>query len=365
MNLGSLFLGFSLAVAVFAAVKGGEQTINTWRRCRRLTPYVVMIWLEWIASLALAGITWSHLRGYLDASFWVWFFILLTWSLQVQFLLQIIINRISLLVDVPGRVRRLKWTVAILITCVNISVFCIWIPARLQISHRYIHINNIWDRIEKSIIAIVDSGLSSYFVYLVRFNLIKNGLGKYKRLYYFNLCMIFVSLSLDVVLIGLMSLPNNLVYEQFHPVAYLLKLVIEMNMAELIGKVAKASNPLGDIGDREVWSQPNLSKGPTATSWFSNATTARHWSTTSDRFSDLWASGCSPNGVTRPQHTALVSVGGYADRQHDVDIELGAIHCRTDTNALVEDSSWNTGTERPSQTPNQDQEQDQDTAMGV
>lgn len=49
-------------------------------------------------------------------------------------------------------------------------------------------------------------------------------------------------MSLDVVLIGLMSLPSSLVYLQFHPVAYLLKLQIEMTMADLITKIVRSSN---------------------------------------------------------------------------------------------------------------------------
>ena len=42
-----------------------------------------------------------------------------------------------------------------------------------------------------------------------------------------------------------MSLPNGFVYVQFHPLVYLLKLHIEMNMADLIGKVVRASNQDG------------------------------------------------------------------------------------------------------------------------
>ena len=43
------------------------------------------------------------------------------------------------------------------------------------------------------------------------------------------------------MLIGLMSLPNQVVYMQFHPVAYKVKLNIEMSMANLIRKIAKAT----------------------------------------------------------------------------------------------------------------------------
>jgi hypothetical protein len=43
------------------------------------------------------------------------------------------------------------------------------------------------------------------------------------------------------MLIGLMSLPNQVVYVQFHPVAYMVKLNIEMSMARLIKKLARDS----------------------------------------------------------------------------------------------------------------------------
>lgn len=58
------------------------------------------------------------------------------WALQVQFLLQIIINRIIVILADHERAFYMKWGVAALITAVNISVYCIWIPARLQISDK-------------------------------------------------------------------------------------------------------------------------------------------------------------------------------------------------------------------------------------
>lgn len=120
------------------------------------------------------------------------------WVIQVQFLLQIIINRIALLIPNKRKVRYIKWSVAGLISAVNISVYCIWIPARLQISEEYIHINEIWDRIEKGIYLIVDGILNAYFLRLVKTRLISGGMQKYQRLYNFNIAIVFVSLSMDV-----------------------------------------------------------------------------------------------------------------------------------------------------------------------
>ena len=98
-----------------------------------------------------------------------------TWALQVQFLLQIIINRVSLLLTDRRKAMRLKIGVAILITAVNISVYNIWIPARLQISEKYIHINDIWDRCEKCIYLVVDGTLNWYFIHIVQKKLVDQG----------------------------------------------------------------------------------------------------------------------------------------------------------------------------------------------
>ncbi|KAL7770795.1 hypothetical protein CFE70_000734 [Pyrenophora teres f. teres 0-1] len=113
-------------------------------------------------------------------------------------------------------------------------VFCIWIPARLQISDRWIYVNSIWDRTEKVLFLLLDGYLNYYFIRVVNADLVRNGLTKYNRLVRFNKRMIVVSLSLDVVIIGAMSIPNGFVYAMFHPLAYIVKLNIEMSMAHLI-----------------------------------------------------------------------------------------------------------------------------------
>lgn len=181
------------------------------------------------------------------------------WVLQIQLLLQIIINRIALLMMTPKLANRLKWGVAGFILLINISVYCIWVPARLQISDKYIHINNIWDRIEKTIYLIVDGGLNAYFIWLVQAKLVSQGLQKYRPLFKFNIFIVCFSLAMDVsqslaqrltfispdllqvMLIGTMSLKNSFVYMQFHPVAYIVKLNIEMTMADLIIKIVRSS----------------------------------------------------------------------------------------------------------------------------
>ncbi|KAF7547237.1 hypothetical protein G7Z17_g7876 [Cylindrodendrum hubeiense] len=226
MNIASIAWGFSLGVCIFTGAKGVRQTVKSWKRGRRTNIYLIMIWTEWASSTIMSAITWFYLRGHIPPSFAIFFVIVFLWSVQIQTLMQIIINRISILMMVRQNAWKLKLSVFLILLAINISVFCIWVPARLQINDTYININRIWDRIEKCIFLVLDAGLNLYFIHLVKSRLIANGLTKYTRLFRVNLAMIGISITMD-----------------FHPLAYLVKLHIEMNMADLITKVVKASNP--------------------------------------------------------------------------------------------------------------------------
>ena len=173
--------------------------------------------------------------------------LVLSWSIQIQFLMQIIVNRISLLMDDPLRVRRLKWTVFSIILCLTTSVAIIWIPASLQISRTWYEANAVWDRAKQAVLMTMDVCLNGYFLYCVRNRLIANGLRKYTSLFRFNAFMVFIVVALDATFIGLMSLDLSTAYLQFQPVAYLSKLYIEMTMAELIRKIVKSTNELNGV----------------------------------------------------------------------------------------------------------------------
>ncbi|KAH7156054.1 hypothetical protein EDB81DRAFT_377002 [Dactylonectria macrodidyma] len=265
MNIASIAWGFSLGVSIFTGAKGMRQTVKSWKRGRRTNIYLMMLWTEWASSTIMSAITWFYLRGHIPPSFAIFFVIVFLWAVQIQTLMQIIINRISILMVVRQNAWKLKLGVFLLLLAINISVFCIWVPARLQISDTYIRINNIWDRIEKCIFLVIDAALNLYFIHLVKSRLVANGLTKYTRLWRVNLGMIVISITMDVLLVGMMSLPSDIVYLQFHPLAYLVKLHIEMNMAELITKVVKASNPsdYADYSNSRSRSNPKSSRGAT------------------------------------------------------------------------------------------------------
>ncbi|KAI9930672.1 hypothetical protein MW887_011427 [Aspergillus wentii] len=185
----------------------------------------------------------------------------LLWAIQTQLLSQIIANGVALIMTDRHKSKILKWVLFGLITTVNISVFCIWIPAHMPNAHHtWVTLNNIWERVEKSFFLILDLSLNLYFLHLVRSRLISGGLTKYWRLWKFNAGIVVVSLSMDVLLLGLLSYPDPYVsvcifyhdhergtnllltsYVQFAPLAYIVKLHIELTMAVLISKVVKSS----------------------------------------------------------------------------------------------------------------------------
>ncbi|KAI1419155.1 hypothetical protein F5Y12DRAFT_779474 [Xylaria sp. FL1777] len=249
MNIASIFWGVSITVALFSAAKGGRQSWKAWKRTQGINTYIALLWTEWTASVIMGAITWFFLWGTIPPSFHFFFAIVTLWSFQLHCIIQIIINRISLLMRNKKKVLWMKWGFAGLLVCINISVYTIWIPARLQISERYHRINEVWDRVEKGIFLLMDAGLNIYFVYLVRSRLIANGLLKYNRLYRFNIVMIVCSTALDGILIGVMSLQDGFIYLQFHPFVYLFKLHIELNLTELLAKIVKldegSSGPTG------------------------------------------------------------------------------------------------------------------------
>ncbi|KAK3687450.1 hypothetical protein B0T22DRAFT_439081 [Podospora appendiculata] len=240
--LATFLWGCTIAVSLFAGAKGVRQTYRSWTRSHRVNAYIVMIWLEWWSCLATSIIIWFFLEEDIPPSLWYFTGLLVMWTIQSQCLMQIMTNRISLVMYNPDKARTLRLAVGLAIGVVNVSVFCIWIPARLQISPRWIQVNNVWDRVEKSIFLVIDASLNWYFMWLIKSKLVANGLIKYRLVYRFNLLMVCLSISLDILIIGLMSLPDDTVYIQVHPLAYMIKLHIEMNIAELLGKVLMKSN---------------------------------------------------------------------------------------------------------------------------
>ncbi|KAF4978464.1 hypothetical protein FZEAL_5150 [Fusarium zealandicum] len=232
--IASIIWGFTLATGIFSGTKAFKQTLSAARRSSRVHAYHVMIWAEWTVSMVIGALSWVFLRGFVKPSLWVYMAFLCLWVVQIQCICGIIINRIALLMVDKRSAFKIRWITAVVLGVINISVFVVWIPAQLQITPKWIHVNEIWDRIEKGLFLLIDACLHLYFVYLLRVKLISNGLQKYVPLFRFNLFMV-------LILIGSMSIGNGFIYVQFHPLVYMLKLHIEMNISALIVKVVRAT----------------------------------------------------------------------------------------------------------------------------
>ncbi|KAF5556148.1 hypothetical protein FMEXI_1281 [Fusarium mexicanum] len=240
MNLASVVWGISLGITIFTCAKAFQQARSLFRRRRRLNAYAVFVWLEILSSVVMGVIIWLYFRQVVGPSFQYFFSVSICWTVQVQCLIQIITNRVGVLMVSRSQATKLKWVCFIILGLVNISVIVIWVPARLQINQRFVDINKVWDRVEKIIFAVMDAALNFYFIYIVKIHLVAGGLAKYNLLYKVNLALVVISISMDILLVCVMSLPYDFFYAQFHPVVYLLKLHIEMNMADLITKVVRA-----------------------------------------------------------------------------------------------------------------------------
>ncbi|KAL0071339.1 hypothetical protein AAF712_001195 [Marasmius tenuissimus] len=235
--LGSIVFGWFLGFVVNVVWTAVLET----RRSKRISYYIVMIWLEILADLGFSITTWLYLYKVIPPGLDVFLTLIICWILQVSCLMFIIVNRLCIIIMAPRQRLILKATVIGIIGLISISSACIWIPAQLQINHQFMALNHWWDRFEKSVYLCLDLALNIMFIVLVKKRLVDHGLKKYLPVFKFNLYIIFLSISMDIVLLGVTALKNGFVYCQFHPVVYIVKLQIEMNMSQLLVKVAQSS----------------------------------------------------------------------------------------------------------------------------
>ncbi|KAF2430041.1 hypothetical protein EJ08DRAFT_258989 [Tothia fuscella] len=209
IKIASIVWGATLGVALLTGWKAAEQSLFVFRR-KKWSWYILMVWSLWIACVVQGTVCWVLMMGEIAIGFPIFFVQSNFHHLYAHITnVRFILNRSALVIADQRKAVRLRWTVFGIVGLINISVFCIWIPARLQTNKTFIKINNVWDRVEKVIFLFVDAGLNAYFLYLVKARLLRYGLEKYRTLFKFNACIVVVSLSLDVIIIGTMSLKND------------------------------------------------------------------------------------------------------------------------------------------------------------
>ncbi|KAI5858367.1 hypothetical protein BZA05DRAFT_1148 [Tricharina praecox] len=236
LAISSIAWGFTLGFGFLTTWEAIKQTTRARNPLKSV--YIWLVWGEILVCFCIGIIVYMLFSGLYKVSLVFLISLLTLWALKLHFIVQIIINRINIIGIDPDFGVKLKWGTAIIILLLNISVFVIWIPAQLNVSPVFVRINNVWDRCTKVIYLVVDVGLNWLFVRTVKRRLIDHGIGKYDKLVTFNIRIIFISLAMDLLILGSMSLSNPLVYAQIHPLAFIVKLRVELSMAKLIRKVA-------------------------------------------------------------------------------------------------------------------------------
>ncbi|KAK8043324.1 hypothetical protein PG993_005754 [Apiospora rasikravindrae] len=238
-----LVAGLTIPLAGFTCIKAIKHSWSSYKSKNVYNPYIIMVWAVWTTSVGIGIASFLFLTGIAPPSFWTFFAILLFWLIQMQCILQIVANRVSVLMASQREARNVKVGILLIMTFLTFSVACTWMPARLQISPYIIRVNDVWDRASKAIFLCTDLALNMFFLKTVSAKLISAGLTKYKILFRYNACMICISMLIDASYIGVMSLQSPVTYFQFNPLVLLWKLYIELNLAELIAKVVHASTP--------------------------------------------------------------------------------------------------------------------------
>ncbi|KAF9039455.1 hypothetical protein BDZ89DRAFT_1129349 [Hymenopellis radicata] len=304
LTLGSIVYGFFFGFAILVTWTAVQET----RRAPRFSAYIFMVWLEIVADICLSVLAWSYLAKIIPPSVGLFTSLVFLWVCQVQCLMLIIANRLCILYSDERQRRILRFTTAGIVTVISFSTACVWIPAQLQINHTYIWLNHWWDRFEKSVYLLLDLTLNILFIRVVKTRLVNYGLTKYDRVMKFNEYIIFVSISMDILLLGVTALHNPFVYVQFHPVVYIVKLQIEMTMSRLLIKVARSTGIsvyTGDTGHVSVdasgnRTRPNSMQVRVDTQVF----TTRHTDDFGDHAPNRWS---TISAETRPNRWSTIS----------------------------------------------------------
>jgi hypothetical protein len=120
-----------------------------------------------------------------------------SWTFEIHLLMQIILNRLGIIVPNERVIFRLKIIYLVVLLLINVSVFATWIPAIMG-KEPYIEINKIWDPLEASLVVAMDVALNIYYIISVKRKLLSFGPEKYKLLIKSNVLAMLANLIVDV-----------------------------------------------------------------------------------------------------------------------------------------------------------------------
>ena len=158
--------GFTLGFDILTVEIIIKQTLTV--KISQWSVYIYMIWEKILTNLEIDIVEWLFMKGIISLGYFFFFFIssfqefshdcllasflidllkfhflhrisvlfalLFFWVFEIQLLMQIIINQIFIVAKNRELMIRVKWITAVIITLINIFMFCIWISAHLNLS---------------------------------------------------------------------------------------------------------------------------------------------------------------------------------------------------------------------------------------
>ncbi|UQC89282.1 uncharacterized protein CLUP02_14811 [Colletotrichum lupini] len=244
----ALYFGVCIGLLALTSAKAVQQSFIIYSRTNSLKNiYAWMVWILLFANATQAIIVWLLFRG--DISINIGFMIAdaISWVLQTQLAPQILANRLGLLMHNKQRVKYMKIGLVVFIGIFNLAYIALWIVFTINPSQLAVVINRYLSRLDIVIDLLVNVVLDATFLIIIKRELIAGGLVKYRLLFNCGVAAVCLSISLDVVMMILMSAPNSYHYTCTHPVAYSVRLIIEMLMADLIAVIARTPHEMRDL----------------------------------------------------------------------------------------------------------------------
>ncbi|OLL24369.1 hypothetical protein NEOLI_005340 [Neolecta irregularis DAH-3] len=230
-----MIFGYTLGFVYFVI----WNTFRQYRRSNRMSVYIWMCTGEIISSLAAATFSWLRLLRGIPLNLGLLIATAIIWTIQTQLLFLIMINRLNLLLSFtnPSRYQQIKYSTLIVCGIINLLTFGLWAPTYYRLVPQLVY--EVWQRLFKVLIGLLDAALNIYFIRTVNQELVDYGLSQYIPLAKFNFRIMILSLSFDVIVVALTWLPNQFTYSMCRQFVFLAKLNIELSMSDFIVKIMK------------------------------------------------------------------------------------------------------------------------------
>ncbi|EXF81680.1 hypothetical protein CFIO01_08016 [Colletotrichum fioriniae PJ7] len=244
----ALYFGVCIGLLTLTSAKAVQQSFLIYSRTKSLKNiYAWMVWILLFANATQAIIIFVLFRGEISINIGFMIADTISWVLQTQLAPQILANRLGLLMHNKQRVRYMKIGLLVFIGIFNLAYIALWIVYTIDPSRLAVVLNRYLSRLDIVIDLLVNIVLDTTFLIIIKRELIAGGLVKYRLLFNCGVVAVCLSISLDVVMIILLSAPNSYHYTCTHPVAYCVRLIIEMLMADLIAVIARTPHEMRDL----------------------------------------------------------------------------------------------------------------------